>query len=157
MTYTIRNCEKKDLPVLIELCKAHADYERTAYNGQGKLPRLDAALFAEQPVLFCWVVEVDGTVVGYTAYVFEFTTWDAGYLLFMDCLYLLPPYRGFGIGRDIMQRLMAVAQQKGCVAIEWQTPQFNEDGIRFYKKLGAEGKDKVRFAWPVGGVKGEGF
>ena len=149
MNYTIRNCDKKDLPVLVELCKAHADYERTAYSGDGKQQRLQTALFGPHPPLHCWVVEVNGEVVGYMSYVFEYTTWDAGYILFMDCLYLLPAYRGHGIGREIMDRLQAVAQQKGCVAIEWQTPSFNEDGIRFYKKIGAAGKEKVRFVWGV--------
>jgi len=58
----------------------------------------------------------------------------------------LPQYRGKGIGRVIMDKLSVIAAEKSCVAIEWQTPAFNADGIRFYKKIGAIGNEKIRFA-----------
>ncbi len=146
MNYIIRDCERKDLPALVGLCAEHAIYEQAEYSPEGKLERLEQALFAEHPPLFCQVVECDGVVAGYVSYVFEYTTWDAGYILYMDCLFLLSQYRGNGIGRVIMDKLVVIAAEKSCVAIEWQTPSFNADGIRFYKKIGAIGNEKIRFA-----------
>jgi hypothetical protein len=41
--------------------------------------------------------------------------------------------------------LRDIAREKNCVNIQWQTPVFNKRAIKFYNRIGATGKDKVRF------------
>jgi GNAT superfamily N-acetyltransferase len=145
MKYLIRDCQPKDLNVLVDLCQKHADYERATFDPIGKEDGLKNALFNEQPKLFCLVVEANKTIVGYASYTFDFSTWDAATFMYLDCLYLEENIRGFGIGEAIIEKLKQIATAKNCINIQWQTPKFNEKAIKFYHRIGSTGKDKVRF------------
>lgn len=146
MEYLIRPCEIKDLSALVRLCQNHAEYEQAAYYNAGKEELLGTALFAEDPKLFCMVIESNNQLAGYFSYTFDFSTWDAQNFLYLDCLYLEPAYRGFGIGEQAIEILKVVGKENKCVNIQWQTPIFNERGIKFYKRIGGNGNEKMRFS-----------
>jgi GNAT superfamily N-acetyltransferase len=65
--------------------------------------------------------------------------------LHMDCIYLEPPYRANGIGTWIMGMLVDYSKKLGIEQIQWQTPTWNSDAMKFYNSLGAKGKEKVRY------------
>lgn len=145
MEYLIRECTEKDLPKLVELCCKHAEFEQSTYDPTGKEHSLKKALFADRPILFCFVVESQNSVQGYFSFTFDYSTWDAQTFLYLDCLYLEPELRGHRIGEAVFEKLKEIAKQNGCVNIQWQTPIFNERAIKFYNRIGGMGKDKVRF------------
>ncbi len=145
MNYTIRDCREADLPQLVILCVHHAAFEKADYKPEGKEAQLKKALFDKSPALFCWIVEINKQPMGYVTYTFNYSTWNGGYFLYMDCLFLEPEARNYGIGAEIMKKLKAVAKGKNCVNVEWQTPEFNKRAIKFYKRIGGTGKEKVRF------------
>lgn len=145
MEHRIRKIEKEELPRLVEMCESHAIYENAIYNPIGKQALLSALLFDKHPKLFCYVIEVNKNIAGYFSYTFDTSTWDAKSFLYLDCLYLEPEYRGQKIGDKVFEKLVAIAKENDCVNIQWQTPSFNETAIRFYKRIGATGKEKVRF------------
>lgn len=145
MNYIIRPCEEKDLPDLVKLCKAHAEYEKSEYSVDGKEQGLREGIFGDPKRLHVWIVEIDGKPEGFTSFTFDFSTWEASSFLYMDCLYLNEICRGKGIGTEIMNRIREVAKEKKCVNIQWQTPEFNAMAIRFYVGLGSVGKQKMRF------------
>jgi GNAT superfamily N-acetyltransferase len=145
MEYLIREITKKDLPRLIELCKNHADYEQAPYDATDKLNLLKNAIFSDNKKLCCFVVEHHSQLIGYYSYTFDFSTWDAKTFMYLDCLYLEPDFRGVKIGEKIFENLREIATLNNCVSIQWQTPDFNESAIKFYKRMGGIGKDKIRF------------
>ncbi len=149
MKYIIRECKTGDLDALVVLCAKHADYERAEYNAAGKKEKLEAALFSDDKKLYGMVVEVAGEVVGYVTYTFDFSTWDAQKFIYLDCLYLEDAYRNFGIGQVLMEKVIEIGKSENCVNMQWQTPDFNEKAIRFYKRIGGIGKEKVRFTVPL--------
>ncbi|MGN7812832.1 N-acetyltransferase family protein [Flavobacterium sp. 22076] len=145
MEYLIRKCEIADLPKLVILCQKHADFEKADYSPEGKEEGLKKALCSENPKLHCLVVAVKNTIVGYVSYTFDFSTWNTADFLYMDCLFLEEEARSFGIGEVLIDKLKEIGIENNCVNIQWQTPQFNERAIKFYTRMGAKGKDKVRF------------
>lgn len=145
MEYAIRKIDKRELTRLVEMCQNHAIYETTAYNPVGKQKALAKLLFNEYPKLFCYIVEAHENLIGYFSYTFDTSTWDARNYLHLDCLYLEPEYRGQKIGDKIFEKLIEIAKANNCVNIQWQTPAFNEKAISFYKRIGATGKEKIRF------------
>jgi GNAT superfamily N-acetyltransferase len=149
MEYRIRLCEERDLPVLIELCAKHAAYEQADYDAQNKEKLLKVALFGDKPQLYCLVAEADEDIVGYASFTFDYSTWSAASFLHLDCLFLDECYRGYGIGEAMILRIKEIAQAHGCINVQWQTPVFNERAIRFYKRIGGQSKDKVRFTMAV--------
>lgn len=145
MEYLIREIEETDLPRLIELCKNHAHFEQVPYDAADKLVLLKRAIFSDTKRLYCFVVEYQLQLIGYYTYTFDFSTWEAKTYMYLDCLYLEPSFRGMKIGRRIFENLKEIATLNNCVNIQWQTPDFNESAIKFYKAIGGRGTEKIRF------------
>lgn len=148
--HIIRPVQPADLDELLTMMQEHADFEKAAFNPEGKKEKLYAALFQQPQRLNCWVVTIDEQLVGFVSYTFDFSTWDAAEFMYMDCLFLREQTRGRGIGSEIIDRLAAVAAERNCINIQWQTPTFNTPAINFYLKNKALAADKVRFTLKVG-------
>ena len=141
----IRLAEPKDLPDIIELCVLHAAYERAEYDANGKEAALKKHFFGTRPSAFCLIAEENGKPVGYATYMLQFSTWDADFYLYMDCLFVREEARSRGIGAQLTDEIKTEARKSDCRLIQWQTPDFNERAIKFYKRIGATSKSKERF------------
>ena len=145
MTYEIRPILKKDLPQLIRLCAEHAAYEDAHFEGAGKEEQLARALFSPKIGLLGLVAVHKETAIGYATFIRQYSTWDAGYYLYMDCLFISEAHRGVGLGKKILQEINQTAAKLKCIEVQWQTPLTNEQAIRFYEREGAKKKKKARF------------
>ncbi len=141
----IRFAEKKDINDLVELCRLHAEYEQSEYSTEDKERLLSEQLFSELAPLHCIIAELNNEMVGYASYMKQFSTWDANFYIYMDCLFLKESSRGHGIGADLVDRIKIEARKMGCNLIQWQTPDFNIRAMKFYKRIGAFSKTKERF------------
>ena len=153
--FAIREAKDSDLPTLARLIAEHAQWESSSLphsmetaSAQQNLKRL---FFDSNSKLYCLVVETGDQVVGYATAAKQTSTWLATHYLYIDCLYLSEVARGQGVGRLMMQQLNRKAKELGCRHLEWQTPEFNQEAIGFYQKLGAVAKRKQRFHWDVEG------
>ncbi|MGC0335596.1 N-acetyltransferase family protein [Streptomyces sp. SLBN-8D4] len=147
----VRHAERADLPAVAELAARHAEYEQAAPPPDDLPARLAALLFdTPAPRLRCLVAELpDGELVGYATCAPELSTWEGREYLHMDCLFLLPGHRGLGLGVLLMDAVTAEARALGLGEVQWQTPAWNDGAIRFYDRLGARARQKVRYSLPV--------
>jgi ribosomal protein S18 acetylase RimI-like enzyme len=145
MNYKIRRATPVDIDEIINLCEEHAVFEGTTYWKNGKAERLSEFLFNDNPRLQCLIAENGDGIVGYATYSFEISTWDAGYFTHMDCLYLRSSARGIGIGEALVKEIAKQTRANGLCQLQWQTPISNERAIKFYYRLGANSKEKLRF------------
>jgi len=100
----IRFIVKNDLPQLLELCQLHAEFEQSEYSIDGKKVELESYLFSDHPSVYCIVVEQNKELVGYATYMKQFSTWDAEFYIYMDCLFLKDTSRGLGIGEQLIRK-----------------------------------------------------
>lgn len=145
MEYKIRRVVKEDMNEVIQLCIEHAAYEQSAYSEVGKADKLAAMLFCDAPQLHCLVAEINHELVGYIAFSKECSVWNGDYYLHMDCLFLKENFRGHGIGEAMVNKMVDYAKVVNANHIEWQTPVFNTRAIKFYNRIGATSKEKIRF------------
>lgn len=143
----IRRVEERDIDSLIELCVLHAEYEKADFDPRGKKERLFMHLFKVESGLQCIVVEDRGRLLGFATFIKQFSTWDADYYLYLDCIYLREEIRGQGVGTRMMHLVKSYGERENCFQVQWQTPDFNDKAITFYKKLGGVSKKKERFFW----------
>ncbi|MEM0926466.1 MAG: GNAT family N-acetyltransferase [Planctomycetota bacterium] len=143
----IRKAVPEDLDELVLLCAEHASFERVRYVPAGKKERLRELLFDDVPKLQCLIACVERETVGYASMVQQVSTWSAGHYLYLDCLYIRPGHRGRGLGRQIMGCVQTCAKEFNCQEVQWQTPSFNQDAIRFYRRLNASSHEKLRYVW----------
>ncbi|EPJ45737.1 MAG: N-acetyltransferase GCN5 [Osedax symbiont Rs2] len=144
-TAIIRDLQPSDLDDFIGLCQQHAEFEHSEYQVAGKKQRLERHLFSSQATVQALVVELDDKLIGYATFVPQFSTWDAEYYLYLDCLFLNDQSRGLGLGESLMEAIKQRAKELNCHLIQWQTPEFNTRAIKFYKRIGAIAKCKQRF------------
>lgn len=153
MNYIIRNAVKTDISTILSLCSEHAVYERIPFSPENKADKLSKLLFNDKPYGFCLIAECEGKAVGYATYSFEFSTWDSEMYVHMDCLYLQENFRGYGIGEALVKRIAQNASKNNIRLLQWHTPPFNERAIKFYKRIGATSREKVRFYLNEGAIK----
>ncbi|MGI5380052.1 N-acetyltransferase family protein [Streptomyces sp. CA-251387] len=124
----------------------HAAYEGAAPPAAGLSQRLASLLFGpEAPRLRCFVAELGDEIIGYASCAPELSTWDGAEYLHMDCLFLRDGHRGRGVGPMLVEAVLAEARALDLSQVQWQTPPWNGDAIRFYDRLGALPKEKRRY------------
>jgi GNAT superfamily N-acetyltransferase len=150
----VRSALVRDVARIVELCTLHAQFERTTINLADKHSLLTEALFVSsgcevEPKLYCWVAEVNKTVVGYATATIDFSTWQCASYLHLDCIYIEQKFRGHGLGQQLMHSVYQFARIRQIKQVQWQTPNWNVDASNFYHQLGAIGFEKRRFVWRV--------
>ncbi|MFJ8477696.1 GNAT family N-acetyltransferase [Kitasatospora sp. NPDC094011] len=148
----IRPATAADLPAIARLCADHAAFERAAPVPADLAARLAPALFSARPRAWCLVVDRDGEpgeLIGYATYSREFSTWQATDHVHLDCLFVTEAHRGEGWGRALLDAVRDAATALGATQLQWQTPDWNTDAIRFYHRAGARARSKVRFSLPT--------
>lgn len=136
-TLTFRSAERKDVPLILDFIRALAEYERMADQVVADEATLEEWLFDRQKaeVLFAML---EGKEVGFALFFHNFSTFLGRAGLYLEDLFVLPEYRGRGVGRAILRRLAALAVERRCGRLEWWCLDWNEPSIAFYRSLGAE-------------------
>ena len=96
------------------------------------------SLFGERPDAEVLIAEVDGEPAGFALFFHNYSTFLARRGLFLEDLFVMPPFRGHGIGTRLLARLAAIAVERECGRFEWSVLDWNSDAIGFYRALGAE-------------------
>jgi GNAT superfamily N-acetyltransferase len=149
----IRAAEPRDLPSVIGLVRALADFEKLPGPDEAAERRFAADFAASPPRFQLLVAEHDGALVGYALYFFTYSTFLARPSLYLEDLFVHPAARGRGIGERFMRALAKEAVRRGCGRFEWTVLDWNVRAQKFYRSLGAELLDD----WRVCRVTGEGL
>ena len=136
-TLIFRSAERKDVPLILEFIRALADYERMADQVVADEATLEEWLFDRQKAEVLFAV-LEGREVGFALVFHNVSTFLGRAGLYLEDLFVLPEYRGRGVGRAILRRLAALAVERGCGRLEWWCLDWNEPSIAFYRSLGAE-------------------
>jgi GNAT superfamily N-acetyltransferase len=137
MTIRIRSAEPADVPLITELIKALAVYEKLEHELRATDEKVRHALFGERPYAETLIADYDGEAAGFALFFHNFSTFLAQPGLYLEDLFVKPEHRSHGIGRALLQRLAQIAVERGCGRMEWAVLDWNVDAIRFYERLGA--------------------
>src|SRR4051794_28814343 len=135
----VRRARLDDVPVVVQLIKELAIYEREPDAVVATEQQYRDALFGPEPKAFCHVAEDDdGTVVGFAVWFLNFSTWLGTHGIYLEDLFVRPDARGAGHGRELLTELARIAVERGYGRVEWAVLNWNEPAQGFYAKLGAE-------------------
>ena len=150
MTITIRPAITADLPLIAELIRALADYEKLAHEVRFDEAVLRDNLFGPRPYAEVIIGEIDGAPQGFALFFHNFSTFEGRPGVYLEDLFVRPAARGSGLGKALLSRLAAIAVERDCARLEWSVLDWNEPSIGFYKALGARMMDE----WTVMRVDG---
>ncbi len=141
MAFTIRPAQAGDLPAILALIRALADYEKLGHEVVATEAQLSRSLFPADPAkpdAFCVIADVDGAPAGFALYFFNFSTFLARPGLYLEDLFVKPEFRGQGLGKALLLHLAKLANARGCGRMEWSVLDWNQPAIDFYESLGAK-------------------
>ena len=135
---TLRAAVPGDEVALLALIRGLAEYERLAHEVVATEALLREQLFGARPPAEAVIARVAGEPVGFALYFTSFSTFVGRAGLFLEDLFVLPAWRGHGIGRRLFRHVaqIAVARQSG--RMEWSVLDWNEPALRFYGSMGAQ-------------------
>ena len=139
--FTIRPATVADVPIILELIRALATYERAPNEVTATEESLVKVLFGEKPAAEVLLAFENETAVGFAVFFQNFSTWLGRPGLYLEDLFVRPEDRGKGYGRALLIQLANIARNRGCGRMEWAVLDWNEPAIEFYRKLGAKPMD----------------
>ena len=142
-TGRVRPAAAEDVPVLLELVRELAVYEREPDAVEATEPQLHEALFGVEPVAWCHVaLDADGAVVGFALWHLTFSTWRGTAGIWLEDLFVRPAARGTGLGRALLAELARTCTARGYSRLAWWVLDWNEPAVGFYRSLGAAPQDE---------------
>ena len=158
--FNLRAAEPRDVKAIVEMICELAAFENLSHLLQVTPEKLRPQLFGERPVVEAMVAEVSevgngeaGEVVAFALFFTNFSTFLAQPGLYLEDLYVKPKLRGQGIGEALLNRLGRLALERGYGRFEWSVLDWNENAIRFYKRMGAT----VMPDWRICRISGDGL
>ena len=135
--FEIRTATEADVPVILQLIRDLATYERAPEAVVATEAGLREVLFGAKPSAEVLLALEKTEPVGFAVYFYNFSTWLGRAGLYLEDLFVRPEMRGKGYGRALLIRLAQIAKERGCGRMEWAVLDWNEPAIQFYRKLGA--------------------
>lgn len=116
--YIIRELRESDLPSLVQLITDNAKYLKlksptVSTESQLKRDLLDPA----KPSFHVLVCEAEGALVGYTLYMYGYSTWD-GRTMYPKEFYVAAEHKE-KLRPMLLRRLMQIADEKNCGRTDW--------------------------------------
>jgi len=150
MSLHIRRARPTETGLVLSLIRELAEYEKPLHEVEATEAMIDAALFGDNPLLFCEIAEWDGEPAGFAVWFVNFSTFSGRSGIYVEDLFVRPAYRGKGIGKALLAYLAKLCVEKGWARLQWSVLDWNTPSIAFYKSLGAVMMDE----WTVCRVNG---
>ncbi|MQG34181.1 MAG: GNAT family N-acetyltransferase [SAR202 cluster bacterium] len=138
----IRAATAADVALVLQFVRGLADYERLSDEVVATEANLHESFFgpdANAEAVFA--DHDDGGPVGMAVFCRHYSTYSGRNSLYLEDIFVLPEWRGHGVGRQLMAYGAALAKERGYPRMEWSVLDWNEPAIGFYENLGARKVD----------------
>ena len=146
----IRPARNEEASIILQLIRDLAEYEKAPDEVKASEKEIIETIFADNPKVFCDLVEVDGDIAGMAIWFLNYSTWQGKHGIYLEDLYVKPEYRGRGYGKALLQHLAGICNERGYGRFQWWVLDWNSPAIEFYRSLGAEAMSE----WTVYRISG---
>jgi GNAT superfamily N-acetyltransferase len=132
--FRIRKCRVEDFDEVLLLLRQL--WQDKSIDPISLRPIFNRALVSASKTYLCATNEK--RVIGFGSFTVKDNLWPEGYLGYVDELVVDNEYRNKGIGKQLLEKLVTVARQKGCCRIELDSAFYRKKSHRFYRRNGFE-------------------
>jgi len=150
-TIQIQPATEADVPLILTLIKALAEYERLGHEVVATEAMIHESFFGATPHAQAVIARMGGDAVGFAIWFSTYSTFLSRPGIYLEDLFVLPAWRGKGVGKALLRHLARIAVDRGCGRIEWSVLDWNETAVRFYRSIGARPMDE----WTVYRMTGD--
>jgi GNAT superfamily N-acetyltransferase len=133
---------EEDVPVILEMIRGLAEYEKLTHVCTATVGQLRNTLFGARPGAEVVLAFQDDACVGFALFFPNYSTFLAKPGLYLEDLFVKPEARGRGAGSALLRHLAGIARERDYGRVEWSVLDWNDPAIGFYKKLGATPMDE---------------
>jgi GNAT superfamily N-acetyltransferase len=137
MPFRLSAATERDIPVILSLIQALADYERLADQVESTEADLRLALFGPRPAAEVILGYAGDEPAGFALYFQTFSTFKGRPGLYLEDIFVRPEWRRQGLGQQLLARLARIAIERGYGRMEWSVLNWNETALRVYRAVGA--------------------
>lgn len=141
MDVTFRLAGVSDVGPLLEFMREFYEFDRLAFDGRAARSALQKIL-GDDSLGRVWLIEVDGSPVGYVALTLGFSLEFHGRDAFVDELYVRAEHRGRGVGKRTLEFVEGACRSLGVRALHLEVGSANANAQAVYRKFGFEGHDR---------------
>jgi GNAT superfamily N-acetyltransferase len=164
----LRPAREEDVPAVLRLITALGEYEKLSHEVMATEAQIHEALFGARPaaeVVIAWARpspeasagktgreegRADSEPIGFALFFHNFSTFLGRRGLYLEDLFVVPEWRGRGVGKRLLRHLARIAVDRNCGRMEWAVLDWNTSAVGFYQRLGA----RVLEDWRVCRVTG---
>jgi GNAT superfamily N-acetyltransferase len=133
----LRPARPADASLILALVQELAEYEREPEAVKATKQDILRDGFGSQPRFQCVIAEWGGEPAGFALFFYNYSTWEGRAGLYLEDLYVRPPFRKRGIGKALFQHLAKRAVDEDLSRLVWQVLDWNRPAIQFYESIGA--------------------
>ncbi len=137
----VRRARADEAPVLLDLIRGLADYEKLDPPDEAAQSRLVRDIFGEKPRLEAFLAFVDGEAAGYALILETYSSFLALPTMYLEDIFVLPKFRGQRAGKALFEAVVQEGVQRGCGRMEWVVLTWNRLAQDFYARYGAKHLD----------------
>jgi len=134
--FIIRKGTAQDVPAAMQLIRELAEYEKAPNEVTATEASMTEDGFGKNPIFEMWVAESEDRIVGLALTYLRYSTWK-GKMLYLEDIVVTEALRGNKIGRALFLEVCKKVQQDQLNGLIWQVLDWNEPGLRFYRKFNA--------------------
>lgn len=146
----IRFAKSEDVALILEFIQELAENQRLTNELVVTEADLKHTLFGERPLAEVLLAYLGEKPVGFALFFHTYASVLGRPGIFLEDLYVRPQTQGQGVGKALIAEIARVAQERGCIRLEWWVLNWNSDAIDFYRRLGAVSLDN----WTIQRVTG---
>lgn len=132
----IRRAQAADVADITAMIHELADFEGAADLCTVTEARIGTALFDDPVALRGYVVDVEDRVAAMALWFPSFSTWDGVAGVYLEDLYVRPPFRRRGLARLLLSTLARECLDNGYTRLSWAVLDWNVDAIALYDSVG---------------------
>lgn len=158
----ISSATEADVAAILRLIRGLASYEKLSHEVVATEHDLHSSLFGPQPAAEVLMAFAAEEAVGFALFFTSYSTFVGKPGIYLEDLFVLPQWRGQGIGSRLFRAVARVAVERSSGRMEWAVLDWNAPALDFYRKLGAVAMDEwtvQRLAGPAllsaGAVSGD--
>ncbi|MEH8018669.1 GNAT family N-acetyltransferase [Rheinheimera muenzenbergensis] len=147
----LRLATERDLATILNFINGLAEYEKLADQVVATEEKLRGSLFGAKPYAEVVIAEYQQQAAGFALFFHNYSTFLAKPGIYLEDLFVLPQYRGKGIGKVLLSYLAKLAVERDCGRLEWSVLDWNQSAIDFYQAQGAT----MLHDWRINRVSGD--
>jgi ribosomal protein S18 acetylase RimI-like enzyme len=144
--WAVRPAAEDDLPALLPLVRAYADFYESTPTDEG-LETMCRTLIAgpvDEGVLLSGC-DPSGAVVGFAAMGWKWSSLRGAKIGYLEDLFVAPEARGSGLADALIEACALRAREYGAPALDWLTAPDNKRAQAVYDRSGAVGELLIEY------------